>query len=326
MKEEILEVLQSSKDFVSGQELCQRFQVSRTAVWKAIGQLKEEGYEIEAISRRGYRLVQEQDLLNQRELEAAFKDLLPKEKLLYYETIDSTNALIKRLAEKGGQHGTLAVAEEQSAGRGRRGREWYSPKAGNLYFSILLRPDFPPDKASVLTLIMALSVTQALAKNGYDNAFIKWPNDIVMNGKKICGILTEMSAEIDFIHYVVIGVGINVGDEQFSEEIQNTATTLSKETGKKIKRLDLLADVIRYFQQNYHRYEENKSFECLKEQYETYLLNRDASVKVLEPKGEFTGIARGINAEGELLVEKEDGTVVTVYAGEVSVRGIYGYV
>lgn len=326
LKEEILKALKEQNRFLSGQELCEKFQVSRTAIWKVINQLKEEGYEIESVSRKGYRLKSHGDLMNQFELDSTLNGHWAGKTVKYFEVTDSTNTQVKRYAEEGAPHGFLAVAEEQTAGKGRRGREWFSPKGGNLYFSLLLRPNMPPEHASALTLVMALSVVQAMRKIGCHDASIKWPNDIVLNGKKVCGILTEMSAEMDFIHYVVIGVGINVGVEQFQDDIKAMAISLSEATGKGIRRVDLLAVIMERFEENYALYESTEDFSKLKETYEQYLLNKDVAVKVLEPKGEYIGIARGINSQGELLVEKEDGRVVQVYAGEVSVRGVYGYV
>lgn len=246
--------------------------------------------------------------------------------IYYYETIDSTNEEIKRLEALGNSHGTIAVAREQSAGKGRRGRQWYSPKGDNLYFSLLLCPDFEKEKASVLTLLMALSVAEVLRQDGCENAMIKWPNDIVMNGKKVCGILTEMNLKADGGYSVIVGVGINLDNAEFTEDISTTATSILREYGRKPTSKELLQKIVKIFWQNYDAYCRCQSFENFKQHYESYLANKDAYVKVLEPQGEYTGIARGINQKGELIVETEDGDCVTVYAGEVSVRGIYGYV
>lgn len=193
--------------------------------------------------------------------------------------------------------------------------------------TILLRPQCRPDKASVLTLVMALAVVKAVSEQIPQACGIKWPNDIVVNGKKVCGILTEMSAELDGIHYVVIGVGINVNQEFLAEEIQETATALCIESGQQINRATLAARVLFYFEKYYAIFEQNWDFSGLVNEYNQFLVNRDREVRVLDPKGAFQGIARGINEKGELLVEREsDGEIVLVYAGEVSVRGLYGYV
>ena len=177
-----------------------------------------------------------------------------------------------------------------------------------------------------MTLVMALAVVEALEEIDPDGCGIKWPNDVVMNGKKVCGILTEMSAELDAIHYVVVGVGINVNQPSFEGELADRATSLYMELGHKVNRSRFIARVMHYFEQEYEIFQKTYDLSGLVDTYNKYLLNREKKVRVLDPKGEYEGIARSINEKGELLVEKEDGEIVAVYAGEVSVRGIYGYV
>ena len=327
-KADILALLRNSKDYVSGQQLCDRFGVSRTAVWKVINQLKEEGYQIESVTRKGYRLVECPEIFSEWEITSRLTTAWAGQKICYYEETGSTNIDAKRLAEEGALHGTTVVADKQSQGRGRRGRSWQSPSGSAVYMSIALKPDFAPDKASMLTLVMALSVVEAITELTGLEAAIKWPNDIVVNGKKVCGILTEMSAEPDYIHYVVIGVGINVNNQtqDFEDEVRQIATSLKIEADKTISRAAMVERILFYFEKNYDTFVRKLDLSELQEAYQKYLINLNAEVKVLDPKGEYTGIARGINATGELLVEKEDGTIETVYACEVSVRGLYGYV
>lgn len=326
MKAEILTLLRDSQDYVSGQELCERFGVSRTAVWKAVNQLKKEGYEIDAVQNRGYRLRAEEEIYGQSDLESRIHTGWAGQPVHFFDTLGSTNAQAKREAEDGAAHGTVVVADMQTAGRGRRGRDWVSPAGTNIYFTLILRPQIEPDRASMLTLVMAHSVARAIAQETGLKCGIKWPNDIVVNGRKICGILTEMSAERDYIHYVVIGVGINVGEQEFAAEIADKAASLNEECGRNIKRSALTARVMQCFEEDYECFLDSQDLGGLLESYNRMLVNRDAQVCVLDPKGEFKGIARGINAAGELLVEREDGRMEQVYAGEVSVRGIYGYV
>lgn len=325
MKAEILTLLREKQDYVSGQELCSRFGVSRTAVWKVVNQLKEEGYVIEAVQNKGYRLKENPDVLSISELKSRIHNQWAGGDIYYYEETTSTNIDAKRLAEEGAPHGTIAVADKQTAGRGRRGRAWESPAGKDIYFTILLRPDFPPDKASALTLVMALSVSEAV-ESAYDiKAGIKWPNDVVVNGKKICGILTELNTELDYIQYVVIGTGINVNLTEFPEEIKEKATSLLLESGQRAQRAELLQKVLRCFEMNYEAYLETLDLSRLLEAYNRHLVNLEKEVKVLDPGGEFTGVAKGINKAGELLVLTQDNKTVEVYAGEVSVRGLYGY-
>ena len=192
--------------------------------------------------------------------------------------------------------------------------------------TLMLRPQCRPEKASALTLVMALAVLEAIHELIPEGCGIKWPNDIVINNKKVCGILTEMSAELDGIHYVVIGVGINVNQTTFAEDIRDRATSLYLESGMEINRSRLVARVMHYFEKDYALFEKTWDLSGLIDQYNRFLVNRDREVRVLDPQGEFDGIARGINEKGELIVERQsDGQTVQVYAGEVSVRGVYGY-
>lgn len=324
-------MLREREDYVSGQELCRRFGVSRTAVWKAIGQLKKEGYRIEAAQNRGYllaseNLVPEHEVYGLHELESRMDTRWAGHPVLFYGELPSTNLQAKLDAENGAAQGTLIVAEMQTAGRGRRGRTWCSPAGTNVYFTLILKPDYGVELSSMVTLVMGLAVAEGIRKACGVDARIKWPNDIVVNGRKVCGILAEMSTERDFIHYVVIGVGINVGLQEFPPEIAGTAACLEQECGKKIMRAGLVADVMRFFEELYDIFQRDGSLKGLAERYNALLAGRDGQVRVLDPKGEFRGISRGISETGELLVERGDGTVETVYAGEVSVRGIYGYV
>lgn len=224
----------------------------------------------------------------------------------------------------GALHGSVYTADMQTSGRGRRGRAWDSPAGENLYFSLLLRPQLPADKASMLTLVMAMAVAEAVRSYEAD-ALIKWPNDIVLHGKKICGILTEMHLGAEGSYFVVVGVGVNVKQRDFAPEIMDKATCLEKELNKEMDREELLGKILESFENFYREFTLRGDFYLLSTLYNDILINRDNIVKVLDPKGEFTGIARGINELGELLVEKEDGEIVAVYAGEVSVRGLYGY-
>lgn len=326
MKAEILALLRDSGEYVSGQELCEKFGVSRTAVWKVINQLKEEGYEIEAVQNKGYHLLRTPDVLSESELKSRIHTRWAGQQLHFFKETGSTNMDAKRLAEEEGAHGLLVVADRQTAGRGRRGRSWESPSGTSIYMTLALQPSFAPDKASMLTLVMALSVTEAIEEVCGLESGIKWPNDIVVNRKKVCGILTEMNMEADYIRSVVIGVGINVNQESFSQGIASTATSLMLEKGERISRSALIAAVMTRFEQNYERFEEKEDLSGLKETYEQRLVNLNERVRVLDPKGEYEGIAVGITDTGELLVKKNDESVTKVYAGEVSVRGYYGYV
>lgn len=326
MKTKILSLLRNTTEYISGQELCEKLGVSRTAIWKVINQLKEEGYVIEAIQNKGYKIQEYPDILTKSEIASRLNTEWAGRELYYYAEIDSTNIEAKKKAEEGASHGTLIVADKQTAGRGRRGRSWEAPAGSNIYMTIMLKPDFEPNKASMLTIVMALAAAKAIQEVSTRTCAIKWPNDIVVNGRKICGILTEMSAELDYIQHVVIGIGINVNQKIIPEELASNATSLYLEGGEKLIRAHLIERSMYYFEHYYDIFVKTKDLSGLAEEYDSFLINRGKAVRVLDPKGEFEGIASGINELGELRVTKDDGTEVLVYAGEVSVRGLYGYV
>lgn len=345
---DILTCLRGSGGYVSGQQLCERLGVSRTAVWKVINQLKAEGYRIESVSRKGYRLLESpEDILSESEIGSRLTTEWAGRKLCYHGETGSTNNDAKRCGEEGHPHGTVVVADMQNAGKGRRGRAWQTIPGTALSFSILLRPSFPAERASMITLVMALAVAEAVEaalkedgrgsiESGAENpagaeVTIKWPNDIVINQRKVCGMLTEMTMtpELDEIQYLVVGVGINVNNEslqEFQEEIRETATSLRIETGRRLNRAELLRDVLCRFEKHYETFLKTLDMSGLRETYQARLQGLGDEVRVLDPAGEYTGVSRGINDRGELIVERKNGECVAVYAGEVSVRGLYGYV
>lgn len=246
--------------------------------------------------------------------------------LVFLNTTDSTNEEAKRQAKAGAPHGTLVVAEVQTSGRGRRGRSWESPKGSGIWISLLLRPEFEPTHASVLTLVAAMAVEEAVRRQTGISASIKWPNDIVADGRKLCGILTEMNTDGNVIQYVIVGIGINANMSEFPEEISKTATSLKLISGKNINRAELAAQVMRSWEHYYEIFLKTLDLSELKTEYNERLINRKKEVRVLASQGAYTGISKGINEKGELLVELPDGELRAVLSGEVSVRGIYGYV
>ena len=238
---------------------------------------------------------------------------------------DSTNEWCKRLSKEGAEQGTLAVTEFQSAGKGRLGRRWTAPEGSSIMMSVLLRPDFEPQYASMLTLVMGLSVAQAVRELDIEVS-IKWPNDVVVSRKKICGILTEMGLEKGRIREVVIGDGINVNLEEFPDELKDKATSLYLETGKKYDRNRLISLIMEKFERNYEKFTETCDLSPLIDDYNVMLANRNQPVRILDKINPYEGIAIGIDREGELLVKVADGEIRKVCSGEVSVRGLYSYV
>ncbi|MCI8416536.1 MAG: biotin--[acetyl-CoA-carboxylase] ligase [Lachnospiraceae bacterium] len=330
MKNQVLELLRQEDGYISGQELCERFQVSRTAVWKIVNQLKEEGYGIEAVKNRGYRLVSVPDLVTEAEIQSCLHTEVMGRNCVYFAETDSTNIQIRRLAEEGAPNGTLAVADYQTAGKGRRGRGWSSKAGEDIFMSLLLRPQMNPANASMLTLVMGLAGARAcqellLEQGCQEQIQIKWPNDLVWRGRKICGILTEMGAEMEVIQYLAVGIGINVNAREFPREISDKAASLCMALGYPLRRAEVIARVLYYFERDYQVFLQTEDLSGLVEDYTERLVNCGRQVQVMDPGKEYTGIARGINSRGELLVEV-DGETRQVYAGEVSVRGIYGYI
>ena len=326
MKGEILKLLKETDGYVSGQELCRRFGVSRTAVWKVINQLKEEGYEIEAVRNRGYALKGAGDVLSEAELLSCLKTEWAGGRTVYFDATDSTNVQAKRLAEAHAPHGTLVVSDRQDGGKGRRGRSWASPSGVGIWMSLILRPEIAPSSASMLTLAAALAVREGIQEETGLSPLIKWPNDLVLNGKKICGILTEMSTELMEIQYVITGIGINVNQREFPPEIRDTATSLSQEAGRSFRRSSLIAAILKAFEKDYAAFLKTGDLSLLLEEYNACLVNRGKEVCILDPSGEYRAVAEGIDENGSLLVTLPDGTRREIISGEVSVRGIYGYV
>ncbi|MCC8163288.1 MAG: biotin--[acetyl-CoA-carboxylase] ligase [Lachnospiraceae bacterium] len=325
MKSELLKVLRQADDYVSGQQLCSRFGVSRTAVWKAIRQLQEAGYEIDAVNNRGYRFLSAPDLLTPEEIRSRLHTGFMGQNCICLESVDSTNNYVKKLAEDGAEEGTLVLAEEQTGGKGRRGRVWETPKGKNIAMSLLLRPKIHPAHASQLTLLMAMAVGEAIRSCTGLEAGIKWPNDVVVNGRKICGILTEMNTEVDYINYVVIGTGINVNQQEFPEELREIAGSLRQNLGKETGRAAIVAAGMDELERLYDIFRKTEDLSALKDDYNRCCVNRGHGIRVMERGEAYTGTTEGINDHGELVVRKDSGEEVLVYAGEVSVRGLYGY-
>ena len=250
---------------------------------------------------------------------------LPEYELHYLASVDSTNEWAKKEAEKGCPGGSVFLADEQTAGKGSRGRSWISPPGTSVYMSLLLRPQLSSlRKAPMITLVLGLSAAEGIRAAAGIHAGIKWPNDVVCRGRKLCGILTELHPASSA---VIAGIGINVNTPSFPEELEGKASSLLLETGKRWDRSEVTAAVLEAFRRNYRLFLETEDLSLLKERYEEILVNRGGEVRVLKEEEEYTGTALGIGSCGELLVRRADtGCAETVIAGEVSVRGVYGYV
>lgn len=318
----ILELLRRQEGFLSGEDIGRELSITRAAVWKGIKKLREEGYEIEAVTNRGYRLTNPETMYNKRELEQGLKTKTMGQTIYFYEETDTTNNRARELALEGAPEGTLVVAEKQTAGRGRRGKVWESPLGTGIWMSLVLRPQIMPAEASVLTLLCGLATAEAIEAETGLSAGIKWPNDILINGKKAVGILTEMDCEMSEVHFVIPGIGINVNTASFPPEIAEIATSLYLECGKTVSRRRLVHRVLERLEEHYETFLRTGSFDAMLEDYRKHCITLGKEVHVLgrEP---FFAEALDITPEGELLVCRADnGKEEVVFSGEVSIRGV----
>ena len=325
-KSKVLEFLKEKQDYVSGEEISNLLGVSRTAVWKIISRLKEEGYVIEAVTNKGYFLKESPDLLTDEEISPALETKCLGKKIYHHKEIGSTNKEAKKLAINGEEEGTLVISEKQTEGKGRLGRTWSSPFGVGIWMSLILRPEISPVEISKITLIAALAVCKTINKTTDLKAEIKWPNDILINKKKVCGILTEMSAEIDKINYIILGIGLNVNTEEFPKEIEDRATSLKIEGKKSYDRKELTRALLLEIENYYTIFTKKNSIDKLLEEYKSYCLTLNKDVKIIRNGVESIGRAVDLTKNGELIVKKQDVEIINVFSGEVSVRGIDAYI
>ncbi|MGI6705046.1 MAG: biotin--[acetyl-CoA-carboxylase] ligase [Clostridia bacterium] len=329
MRETILEILIGSKDqYISGEEISSRVGVTRAAVWKTINGLKEDGYIIKASPRKGYCLIEMPDRLEPSIVREGLKTRTLGKHIYYYRQIDSTNKKAKELAIKGKPNGTLIIAEEQTKGRGRLGREWLSPFGTGIWMSILLRPDIHPWDAPRMTLLSAAAVARSIEGVTKLKTGIKWPNDIIVGQKKVCGILTEMNGELDQLHWIVIGIGINVNGEQkdFPEELHGTASSLKIELGRPVDRAMLLRRICTEMESYLDEFLKSRDFSPVIQECRRRSVTIGKMVRVTGSHDDWVGKAEDIDLDGSLLVRRADGTLERVLSGDVSVRGIAGYI
>ena len=321
-KEKALRALQENGGYLSGEALSEQLDISRAAVWKAITALREQGYEIDSVTGKGYRLVSCPDILTEEAIRSGLTGSLVT-RIYTMESVDSTNNEAKRRAQEGAPHGSVFVAEEQTGGKGRLGRVWKSPPKTGLWFTLLLRPNATPEQVTNLTLFAGLAVSRAIHALTGLPAQIKWPNDVVIEGKKVCGILTEMAAEMESVEYVIPGIGVNVNTESFPEDIAWKATSLYLSTGKKWSRATVLQAILREMEELLHRQEEKGTGAVLAE-YRENCVTIGKPVSTQRGHIRLSGIAEDITDTGELIVRQSNGSELIINSGEVSVQGIYG--
>ncbi len=321
-KEKALRALQENGGYLSGEALSEQLDISRAAVWKAITALREQGYEIDSVTGKGYRLVSCPDILTEEAIRSGLTGSLVT-RIYTMESVDSTNNEAKRRAQEGAPHGSVFVAEEQTGGKGRLGRVWKSPPKTGLWFTLLLRPNATPEQVTNLTLFAGLAVSRAIHALTGLPAQIKWPNDVVIEGKKVCGILTEMAAEMESVEYVIPGIGVNVNTESFPEDIAWKATSLYLSTGKKWSRATVLQAILREMEELLQRQEEKGTGAVLAE-YRENCVTIGKPVSTQRGNIRLSGIAEDITDTGELIVRQSNGSELIINSGEVSVQGIYG--
>lgn len=323
-KAEIIRLLkQEYPGYVSGETVCQWLGISRTAVWKHVQSLRQEGYQIEAQPRAGYRLLLVPDTVNPIEWQSTLNTSVMGQNLFYRQSLVSTNDVAKDLVRRGQPEGTLVLTEEQTGGKGRLGRKWLSPPSGGLYFSLILYPQASPAEGPQLGLAAAVATATAIKRCTGLETRVKWPNDILINGQKVCGILAEMGAEAERIKYLVIGIGVNVNIlwAQVSGEFTYGVTSLQEQLGQKVSRIVLLKDILAEMERVYRLWQ-TAGFAPVREIWRQLALWIDGPVRVVNDQGQWTGVLRDIDEQGALLVETEDKKIRHFYAGEVSLRSL----
>lgn len=311
MKNKLLSLL--GNDFVSGERLAKNLGVSRTAVWKQISSLKKSGYKIESIKNKGYRLISRPDIPFSEEITVGLSTKIIGKEIHYFEKISSTNYFAKQLANKGAQEGTIVVADVQTKGRGRKGRTWSSP-SGGLWFSVILYPHIPPERGMLVTMTASVAVAQAIEQITDLKPVIKWPNDLLINGKKVCGILTELDAELDRINYTVIGIGINVNNE-IDEELRDIAISLKQAAGHEILRVKLLQSIIKYLDENYCKLSSG-DFDLIKNLWLLRANIIDKKIQVQNEETLITGVVSDVDESGCLILDSDKGRV-RIVTGEI---------
>jgi BirA family biotin operon repressor/biotin-[acetyl-CoA-carboxylase] ligase len=303
---------------VSGAKIARQVGVSRSAVWRWVGTLRGLGVRIKGHPKTGYQLETVPDILVPEILQPRLKGTQFGRRVHHFFKTDSTNCVALRLAAEGEPHGSLVVAEEQTAGRGRLGRVWHSEKTSGIYLSIILRPELAPQQAPLLTIAAGLAARDAVVAVTGLTVDLRWPNDLLATGKKFCGILTEMQAEAQRIHYVVVGIGMNVNHAKLPAELEPIATSLRLAAGRAVSRLELLASLLASFDRYYNQLLREGSAPLIARFSEVSSYARGKRVRVVAPRETMSGVTEGLDATGTLLVRRDDGQLAPVLAGDVT--------
>lgn len=310
MRYKILELLKQTGDYVSEQLIVEKFSLTRKVIWENIAELKAEGYNILSVTNKGYLFCDTEDILNEYEIKNC----------VFVPVVDSTNNLAKQLANEDCCEWTVVTCNEQTGGKGRLGRQWLQAQKEGVYMSVVLRPELVPQQAPMLTLVTGISVCEAVNELTGLKAGIKWPNDIVLNEKKVCGILTEMSAEADKVNYVVVGIGVNVNQSSFPNEIKDKATSIYMESKKNYRRKALICCIINKLEKNYKIFCSN-GFSDLRQCYLDKCININKYVCAKKNNQTIEGVAVDITCDGEIVIKTAENELINIASGEVSLRG-----
>ena len=311
-QQKILEALKINA-YVSGETLAEQLSISRTAVWKHIKQLQQQGYDITAKPRKGYILNHIPDLPLEQEIRGGLETSIIGKRIQFFSKVPSTNDVLKKLAKQGESEGTIIIAEEQTNARGRKNRYWNSPKEG-LWFSILLRPHIPPQKAMLVTMIASIALTQAIHRTIGLKPMIKWPNDLLIQDKKVCGILTELSAEMDQIEYMIIGIGLNVNNT-IPESLQSISVSLKQSTHRHISRVMLMQAICIVFDEWYEQLKKGHE-ERIRSTWLSLSQIEGKTVEIKKERNTIKGIVKGIDPQGGLIVES-DQSIQHILTGDI---------
>jgi BirA family biotin operon repressor/biotin-[acetyl-CoA-carboxylase] ligase len=303
---------------ISGERIAKEIGVSRSTVWRWVQRLREVGVRVKGKPNTGYFLERVPDILTPDLLRQQLKGSIFGKKIHHFFRIDSTNRVAMVLGYAGEPEGSLVLAEEQTAGRGRAGRTWHSERASGIYATLLVRPKLSPVQAPLLTMLAGLSAYSAIKAQTDLQPDLKWPNDLMLRGKKLGGILTEMHADTSLVKFVIVGIGINVNQERFPAELGSAATSLRIESGKTQSRLELLARLLREFETDYARFLRDGAISITERfsQVSSYAMGK--KVRVTNGDDTYTGITAGLRPEGLLQVQRDDGSIDTVFAGDVT--------
>ena len=320
IKDRIVSYLGEKKgDWVSGESLTKKLAVSRSTIGKHISQLKSDGYPIESSPKKGYLLQKTSDVLTPREIRDGLETkVLGKRDIVYFTETDSTNKRAKDLAVRHAPEGALVLSEKQTEGRGRKARNWFSPSRDGIYLSLILRPTMPPREAPKITLLTAVAVAETLLSLTRLKIAIKWPNDILVSGKKLAGILTEIGAQGDSIDYIVVGLGLNANTQRFPDDIRDKATSISIETGKRFSRVRIIREYLKWYEAYYEVFEKI-GFEPVRKRWRELanMIGQQITVQTIDKK--YSGEVQDIEEDGALIITDRTGNSHRIIFGDVTV-------